>query len=154
MNSGFLDEQDYGNLIRTAPVLCVDVALWALREGKYVLFRRCNEPLKGELWVIGGRVFKNESVVECALRKLREEAGLKKEIKDLRFQGYYEEVFEFSSLGRGLYHSVSLVFDCECDSLAQITLDSQHSEAVLLDHLPLRFDIKARQVPNPDEDQT
>lgn len=138
--SGYLDQRDYAKVIECAPVLCVDVDL-VLPSGSHVLFRRCNEPLKGEWWPVGGRVWKGEGPEAAARRKVREETGLEIIPARLRFVGYYNEVFEFSSLGRGKYHTVSLVFQCpvSTEELKVMRLDGQHSEWTLADRLPNGF---------------
>lgn len=136
--TGFLDQKDYAKVIECAPVLCVDVDL-VTPDGKHVLFRRCNEPLKGEWWVIGGRVWKGEDPVNAARRKLREETGLDFKPDRLTFVGYYNEVFEFSSLGRGKYHTVSLVYRATITAVNAVRLDAQHSDWTLADRLPNGF---------------
>lgn len=143
MTPGYLDRQDYAKVIECVPVLCVDVDL-VTPAGRHALFRRCNEPLKGEWWVIGGRVHKGELAGAAAARKLREEAGLGLTLADLRFVGFYEEVFEFSGIGRGRYHTVSLVYQAVLDeaALGRIRLDEQHSEWALADRLPNGFTAK------------
>lgn len=133
-----LDQNDYRKLIEMAPILCVDVILKL--DGKYLLFRRCNEPLRGEWWVIGGRVRKGEDPLAAVTRKLIEETGLVK-VDGFQFVGYYNEVFPFSSVGRGPYHTVSLVFTLElCDEdLSAIKLDAQHDSWGVDDDLPPGF---------------
>lgn len=131
---GNLTAADYRAVIDRVPVLCVDVDLQT-RDGRHVLFRRVNEPLAGEWWVLGGRVFKGETGTAAATRKLREEAGVEVAPARLAFRGYYQRVFDRSAFGPGPYHTVSLVFECPCDP-GQIRLDGQHSEWALFDRLP------------------
>lgn len=129
----------YRIAIEHTPVLCVDVVLRDA-AGQYVLFRRNNEPLKGQPWVCGGRVHKGEMAQDAAIRKLRDELGLAVTPQELRFVGYYEEQFEFSHFGRGPYHAVSMVFECSRPvDPAEIVLDAQHSEVVRADALPPGF---------------
>ncbi len=134
-----MSQADYGKLIEIAPVLCIDVIL-KTSDSRYILFKRENEPLKGEWWVSGGRVLKGEKVQDAVTRKLREEIGTFKFSQPRFTGGWYEDFFEFSSLGRGKYHTVSLVFEAMVEP-EDIRLDSQHSEYHLLDQLPLQFKV-------------
>lgn len=135
-----LNHDDYARLISFAPVLCVDVILRE-PEGQYILFRRENEPLKGEWWVVGGRVEKGEKIEDVVRRKLFEEINTFKFSTPNFTGGWYEDFFEFSSVGRGAYHTVSLVFEATVDP-KDIRLDGQHSEWKLVDELPLQFKVK------------
>ncbi len=144
---GFLSGEDYATVIRCVPILCVDIVLRLTgsrdyirtvdgkESSKYVLFKRNNEPLKNEWWVVGGRVYKGEMAETAARRKLFEECRLMRGPGELRFLGFYQEVFAFSSIGRGEYHTLSLVFEAEGDP-GDIKLDGQHSEWMLSDRLP------------------
>ena len=143
MRDGFLKLRDYATVIECVPILCVDIDLVteidAVTDG-HVLFKRCNEPLKGEWWVLGGRIFKGETAIDAVRRKLKEEAGLGIQ-PPLKFTGFYEDTYDFSSIGRGKYHTVSLMFEMRCDP-SKIVLDSQHSEWMISQTLPKRLDVQ------------
>ncbi len=133
-----LDE--YKKIIASIPILCVDIVL-RNSAGKFLLGRRTNEPLQGELWVIGGRVLKGERAEAAARRKLREELAL--ELDELELLGVYEDFFDKNSLGVDtLYHTVSLVFGGRIDESAGIRLDQQHTAWTFADALPERLVIK------------
>ena len=128
----FLSPEPYRELIRVAPVLCVDLVLRS-PDGKYILFKRNNEPLKGRWWVAGGRVFKGETALDACRRKLLEETGI---VADgFTFLGFFEDVFPCSFVADEPYHAVSLVFEATIDP-AMIRVDAQHSEWGLFDELP------------------
>ena len=69
-----ISDKEYKKIVELVPILCVDIIL--RHNNKYVLVKRNNEPLKGFHWVIGGRLLKDESVWEGAMRKVREEVGV------------------------------------------------------------------------------
>ena len=70
------------------PIPCVDVVV-SNASKKVLLIHRSDEPAKGKWWVVGGRIHKNESIVDAAIRKVREETGLEVEIlKKLDFYEY------------------------------------------------------------------
>ena len=133
----------YQTIIKELPILCIDLIVKCKRGKKILLVKRNNEPLLGEFWVPGGRLLIGESVVDGLHRKLLEETGIAT-ASDFNYVGFYEGHFECSAFGRHIYHTVSLVFDCEIDTSEKIILDSQSSQFVWSDMLPKDFIIKRR----------
>lgn len=123
----------YKKIVELVPILCVDVIL--IHEGKYILVKRKNEPLKGKWWVVGGRAFKGEMSYETARRKVKEETGLK--AKNYQFRGIYEDHYPKSAFGVPT-SSVSIVYQAEVDTFKP-KLDSTSSDITLTDFLPKRF---------------
>lgn len=70
----FVPKEDYAKILEWLPVLCVDCVI--TYEGKCLLLRRTNEPAKGQYWFPGGRIHKNETIRDAALRKSHEETLL------------------------------------------------------------------------------
>lgn len=127
----------YKQILSVLPVVCVDIVI-RNESGQYLLARRKNEPLKGEWWVVGGRILHGEAVREACVRKTLEEVGL--EIDEMRFLGFYEDVFDKNSFQvPDPYHTLSLVFEANVTVAQTIQLDSQHSEWNWFDELPQRF---------------
>jgi ADP-ribose pyrophosphatase YjhB (NUDIX family) len=69
-----IDVPLYDEILKTMPILCVDVVL--IRDKKVLLMFRKNEPAKDTWWFPGGRVFKNETLEETIIRKLKEEVNI------------------------------------------------------------------------------
>lgn len=65
----------YTKILEVIPVPCVDAVV--VSDGAFLLGKRTNHPKKGEWWIPGGRVFKNESLEKAITRKLKEELGVK-----------------------------------------------------------------------------
>lgn len=128
-----IEEKLYKKIVESVPLLTVDVVL--THKGKYLLVKRENEPLKGFYWVVGGRVLKDESIWEAAMRKIRDEVG--GAVKNLDFIGFYEDSYSTSAFGTPT-HTTSLVFKAELAD-TEIKLDSQSSDWILTDTLPDRF---------------
>jgi colanic acid biosynthesis protein WcaH len=63
---------DYKKFLEQMPVVCID-AIIMNNNGQYLLIKRKNEPLKGDYWVPGGRLLKNETLNDAVLRKVKEE---------------------------------------------------------------------------------
>lgn len=135
-----IPSDEYARIIRSVPILCVDLALTD-RSGNYVLVRRTNEPLKGEWWVVGGRVQLGEPLLAAARRKAREELGV--DVAHLEPLGIYEDVFDRNAFEGGVsYHTVSIVFGGVVDDPTAIRLDAQHDAWRLADALPPRFVVR------------
>ena len=134
-----IPEPLYRTILRSVPILCVDLVV-KRSDGRFLLVRRRNEPLRGEWWVIGGRVQHGEKADAAALRKLYEEAKLVS-VGNPRFLGVYEDLFDRNSFEVAAYHTISLVYEAEVSSF-DITLDEQSDEFQWADRLPDRFVIQ------------
>ena len=135
-----IPEPLYRTILRSVPIVCVDLVV-RRPDGRCLLVRRRNEPLRSEWWVIGGRVQHGEKAEAAALRKLREEAKLEPASK-LRFLGVYEDLFDRNSFEKGPYHTISLVYEVEVDPY-DVTLDEQSDGFKWSDTLPERFVIQS-----------
>ncbi|MGA9347297.1 MAG: NUDIX domain-containing protein, partial [Anaerolineae bacterium] len=108
-----ISTEQYTEIVRVLPILCVDVVVMNT-NGEYLLVKRANEPRKGHWWVIGGRVFRGETMEQAAIRKVKEEVGL--DAQSFRPIGYYEEVFGKNPFGLASeLHAVSIVFSAVVD---------------------------------------
>lgn len=137
-----IPENLYRKIIAVLPIICVDIII-CNEEGKFLLARRTNEPLKGQWWPIGGRILAKESARKACIRKVFEETGI--DVYDLQYIGFYEDVFDKNSFDlSNSYHTISLVFQTKIFGEQSIFLDSQHSEWSWFDKLPDRFSISTQ----------
>lgn len=120
-----IEPELYKQIVDLVPLLCVDVILEF--EGKYLLVRRENEPLKDFWWVCGGRVLKGESIWEAAMRKVKEDAQCN--VSSLELVGIYEDSYSQSAHGVPT-HTASIVFKAKTLEIPQ---------GLLFDKLPDRF---------------
>ena len=134
-----IPEAMYRTILDTMPILCVDCVI-VNERGQYLLVKRQNEPLKGEWWVPGGRVYKGEKLGCAIRRKVKEELGIK--LNNVVPLGYYEDEFEKNPFNiEGGLHTLGIVFQAEPKSL-DIKLDRQSGEWKFFDKLPNRLVIK------------
>ena len=128
----------YKKIVDVLPILCVDILL--KYDGKYILVKRKNEPVKDFWWPPGGRVLKGETIENAAKRKIKEELGVEAEI--LKVQGYYEAFFKESAFeSKSGTHSLSIVVLAKPPS-SDFKLDSQSSGWRFSKTLPKNFKIK------------
>ena len=131
-----LSEADYYRVMQLMPVVCID-CLVRNDEGKFLLVKRRNEPLKGEYWLPGGRLHKHELLENGVHRKMREELNIEVEI--IRFLGFFEEFFEKTAQNvEGGFHAVSFLYLVKPLGNA-IRLDEQSAEWGWFTDIPPRL---------------
>lgn len=129
-----LPYEKYKEIVEAMPILCVDCIL--VHEGKYLLVKRKNEPLKGEYFVPGGRVLKGEKLEDAIKRKMKEEVGI--DIKIISVAGFYEDFYKENELGLDLVHTLGVVYVASPLS-TNIKLDDQSSDFIWSEKLPEKF---------------
>ena len=92
----FLPDDIHKICLNNVPIVAVDIVILNHSRDKILLFKRENKPLSGVFYTLGGRVLKNESIVDTAIRKLKEEAGINIFKRELFIGGIMEEIFEDS----------------------------------------------------------
>lgn len=87
----------YSEIVANFIVPCVDVVLEA-GDGQVLLLERGQEPMRGVLWLIGGRMWKGETFFDTAIRKVHEEVGLSRSaLRPLRVLGVWNTFFDRST---------------------------------------------------------
>ena len=131
-----LSDEEYRRILSVMPVVCIDCLVVNDRQ-EYLLVKRTNEPLKGQYWVPGGRVLKNERLSEAVHRKMRQELGVDVDI--IKNVGFFEEFFPTSREGAdGGVHMISLIYKVKPRS-DDIRLDDQSAEWGWFKELPAKF---------------
>jgi len=127
---------DYKKFLEQMPVVCID-AIIMNNKGQYLLIKRKNEPLKGNYWVPGGRLLKNETLNDAVLRKVKEELGIDSHV--VMPIGVYEDFFDKSPLNpeNGL-HTISIVYLIIAGS-ENICIDEQSDDWGWFNELPERL---------------
>lgn len=112
----------YRQIHEVLPISCVDIVL---KNGEsFLLAKRNNKPAQGHWWFPGGRIFKNETLQDAAIRKARQETGL--DIKIEKLLGVDETIFPDGPFDSST-HTINVVFLAACTNPANIvTLDDQN----------------------------
>ena len=136
----FINENLYKEIIKSIPILCVDIIV-KNEKNQFLLVNRDNEPLKGNYWPPGGRVNVGETAMDAAQRKLIQELSI--ETNQLDFIGVYEGIFNIDPFDKKdiVYHTVGMVFQAQVHSSIDITLDHQSSSWKWSDSLPENYKI-------------
>lgn len=139
---GFIPDSKYYICVKNLPIAAVDLVIFNKKRNKVLLFKRLNEPAKGKYYTLGGRINKNERILEAALRKLREEINLKIDPQKLAYIGITEEFFVNSIFNKIKSHFivVNYALSLEDNFIRKFRLDPQHSSFKW-------FDIDDRDIP-------
>lgn len=125
--NNFLPLEKYREVLDIAPVCTVDVLFFNENKTETLLFKRKNEPIKGLYFSVGGRLFKNEHLVDCAIRQASQEVGVNVNSDKLTFGGVQEELNPNSMFDDVSYHAIDVFYGYVLDN-EEIKLDSQHCD--------------------------
>lgn len=108
---------------KSIPIVTVDLVVTSGKN--FLLVFRKNNPEAQTWYFPGGRLFKNEHLLDSARRKLREETGLSG--KNYRILGIHEHFYNpkksyFKGFGS---HALAVIFRVEVSKKENIKLDSQ-----------------------------
>ena len=123
-----LDVQTFKTVIENTPLVSIDLCL--VCDGQLLLGKRTNEPLKGEWFTPGGRIYKNETWQDALLRITEVELGLSGiAVEGFSLMGMWDHFYNNSALDQDIStHYVNLPHYAEFQAKPEITLDDQHAE--------------------------
>lgn len=123
-----LEPSTFKFIIENTPLVSIDVCL--VYKGKMLLGRRNNQPLKGEWFTPGGRIFKDEPWQECLRRIMGSELGIS--IEDpIRFNlmGVWDHFYENSVTDENVStHYVNLPHYYVFKEKPKLFIDHQHDD--------------------------
>ena len=129
-----IPEVDYLKIIETMPIVCVDVIIREL--GSIILVKRNDEPAKDQWWFPGGRLYKGESLSDCAIRKSKEELNLNCNI--VKFVCCAETIFP-TGVNNIPTHSINFVYLLEMTGKNLIHLDKHSSDWIFVDDIKINY---------------
>lgn len=88
-----LEQQDFINVIKNTPLVAIDLIVKDER-GAILLGLRKNKPAQGFWFVPGGRIYKDERIVDALARIGLEEIGVALSPDQVRFMGVFEHLYE------------------------------------------------------------
>lgn len=122
--TGCIPPDDWATIVRHVPIASVDLIV--VTDGGLVLTKRANQPAKGEWFIPGGRIRKNEPLDAVVHWVANEELGVAVEIRERL--GAFDHFYETSDVPGTSKHYVAHGFVVEPETDAFET-DDQH-EAV------------------------
>lgn len=91
----WIPEDEWRTVVEHVPIVSVDLVV--VSDDGVVLGKRSNEPAKGEWFVPGGRVHKNERLEAAARRIADTELGVSIAIEE--YVGVYEHLYDVAETG-------------------------------------------------------
>ncbi len=87
----FLPAEIYCQMVQNSIICCIDCLIvrknTISNKTECLLVQRATEPVKGVWWLPGGRIYKGETFFDAAIRKTKEETGLRG--KPIQILGVY-----------------------------------------------------------------
>jgi len=113
----------FKTVVASTPLISIDLVVYNA-QGQVLLGQRLNRPAKGDWFVPGGRICKDESMAVAFSRLVQEELGLTRTIQDAQFIGPFEHFYSdnFSGVDFSTHYVVlgyRLQVDIDLDSLPQ-----------------------------------
>jgi len=127
----WLEAEDFERVVRLTPLVSIDMVVRS-QEGHVLLGRRKNDPARNSFFVPGGRITKNESLEAAFQRITLAELGLQLELKQARFFGVYEHIYQenvFRKPGFGT-HYVVLAYELALPEQPASLPTAQHEDYV------------------------
>ncbi|MFC6765380.1 GDP-mannose mannosyl hydrolase [Natrinema soli] len=130
-NDRWIASEEWDVVVDNVPIVSVDLIV--KYEGGVLLGLRENEPAKGEWFVPGGTVLKNERLTEAVQRVAETELGCDVEIHEKL--GVFEHFYDTSEIdGVDSKHYVATAFVVEpVDDQQVVVSDDQHSHLRVVD---------------------
>ncbi len=91
-----LSEEIWRSCVNSIPIFGIDMIIFSRKYG-VLMGRRINNPAKGKLFVPGGRVYKNERIIDAFNRILLSETGLTFSFNKTTSIGLYEHFYNVTS---------------------------------------------------------
>lgn len=113
-----IESSVYEIIKKSMPIPCVDLIVID-KSGNILMLLRNNDPAKGQWWFPGGRVLFNETRLDAAHRKLKEECGL--EATQILEIGTKDLIL--TNLDGTLSHAITTVYAVFADG--EVILDDQ-----------------------------
>ena len=132
--NNLIPNDKYKEILDSMPICCADIIIHY--NNKVLLVKRKNHASKGEWWIPGGRVLKNEKLKDAALRKIKQETGLSNfELKEeTTVHEYFSKDGIFPDLKTGT-HNIGVIFIASIKDNQEIKLDNQGSEFKWIDKI-------------------
>ena len=131
MNTEKLSEEIWKTCVDSIPIFGIDMVIFSRKYG-VLMGRRINNPAKGKLFVPGGRVYKNEKIIDAFNRILLSETGLTFSFNKSTSMGLYEHFYNVTSWSNSdcstHYIIEARLIEIELENIKlKINLDEQHS---------------------------
>ena len=120
----FIPQDIYRIILQNTVIICVDILI--KENNRILLLKRNNEPALDQYWFPGGRIFKNETIQQAAIRKSNEEVNI--ECEFVKIVSIEETFFEKTRKMIDDVHTINICCLLKPKSIKELKLDKLHSE--------------------------
>lgn len=123
----FLDKETFSTVIESTPLVSIDLVV-KNKQGEALLGERLNKPAKGDWFVPGGRILKNESLANAFKRLTLEELGQEFTIDKAELLGPFDHFYNDNVFGDEFsthYVAIAYVLTLD-DNLNSLPMNVQH----------------------------
>lgn len=123
----FLDKETFSTVIESTPLVSIDLVV-KNNQGEALLGERLNKPAKGDWFVPGGRILKNESLANAFKRLTLEELGQEFTIDQAELLGPFDHFYNDNVFGDEFStHYVAIAYVLTLDeNLKSLPMNVQH----------------------------
>ncbi|WP_068711545.1 GDP-mannose mannosyl hydrolase [Vibrio tritonius] len=124
----FLTDDQFKNVIEYTPLVSIDLVVCNM-SGQILVGKRNNRPAKGDWFVPGGRVLKNEALHQAFKRLSLKELGVEFSMSNASFLGVFEHFYDDCFFDEFIStHYVVLAYQLNIDEHSLCLQDEQHCE--------------------------
>lgn len=116
-------------MVKNTPLFAINLVVLS-QKNEILVGKRLNSPAKGWWFVLGGRVFKNESLAKAFYRISINELGISLHIDHASLLGFYDYFYSKSFFCNTIsthYINATHVVECNVQDLT-LPMDSQHDK--------------------------
>lgn len=88
----YLPDDDFKKIIQASPLISIDLLI-KNEEDEYLFGERLNQPAKDYWFVPGGRIFKDETMIQALSRISFNELGVSLSFEHAQFHGVWEHFY-------------------------------------------------------------
>ena len=125
----FLDKETFSTIIESTPLVSIDLVV-KNKQGQALLGERLNKPAKGDWFVPGGRILKNESLANAFKRLTLDELGQEFTIEQATLLGPFDHFYIDNAFGDEFsthYVAIAYVLTLD-DNLESLPMNVQHGD--------------------------
>ena len=130
----YIEDDLYKKVLEKTIVQTLDL-IFLDEQNNILLWLRNNNPLKWVYYISWWRRYKNETILESATRKSKEELWLDIDTNKLIFLWVYDDIFDDSIFENVWTHCspITFVYKLDKNEEKNLNLDSQHSDFKFFD---------------------
>jgi colanic acid biosynthesis protein WcaH len=128
-----LPKSTFRSVVKNTPLVSIDLVITE-PSGAVLMGWRKNEPAKATWFVPGGRIQKDEKIVDAFDRIIQTETGLGRRLAESQFGGVYEHLYSTNCFGDAAFgtHYCVLAYLLRFDERPDIKIDNQHTAVAWL----------------------